>query len=157
MAPCPSNDSATSAAEPSQFCINAGMPRTRRTLMRRTPLFVILAVTVVLGALSPVVAQQPKAQQQDQQPKGAGPPPAQQGGPAAPKPYKPVAVELPKPVTEPSFVAFRKQLAGMVQKKDRATLARSIAQSFFWIPEDKDIADSKKPPIDNPAKAIGLD
>ena len=125
--------------------------------MRRTPLFVILAVTVVLGALSPVVAQQPKAQQQDQQPKGAGPPPAQQGGPAAPKPYKPVAVELPKPVTDPSFVAFRKQLAGMVQKKDRATLARSIAQSFFWIPEDKDIADRKKPPIDNLAKAIGLD
>src|SRR2546428_6468956 len=90
----------------------------------------------VVGALSAatVLAQQPKAPAQQQ---------PQQGAPAAPKPYKPVAITLPKPVTDPSFEAFRKQLAGIAQKKDRAALARLVARSFFWVPEDRDIADRK--------------
>jgi hypothetical protein len=87
--------------------------------------------------------------------------PAQQPGqvppPAPPKAYKPVAIQLPKPLGDPSFDAFRKQLAAIAQKKDRAALARLMAKEFFWIPEDKDIADKKKSGIDNFAKALGLD
>src|SRR5262249_32985778 len=32
-----------------------------------------------------------------------------------------------------------------------------VAANFFWVPEDTDIADKKKPAIDNLAKALGLD
>ena len=53
--------------------------------------------------------------------------------------------------------SFRKQVADIAAKKDRAALARVVAQSFFWIAEDKDVADKKKPGIDNLSKAIGLD
>ena len=117
-------------------------------MRKRALIPTVLAATaiVVVGALAPaaVLAQQPKSQSQSQQP-------------SPPKPYKPVMVALPKPVSDPSFVAFRKQLADIATKKDRAALARLIAQSFFWIPEDKDIADKKKPGIDNLSKAIGLD
>jgi hypothetical protein len=115
----------------------------------------LVAALAAVSAVAPVpvLAQQPKAQ-----PAPAAPPQQPpQTGPVAPKPYKPVAVQLPKPVSDASFVAFRKLLAGIVQKKDRAGLARLVSQKFFWIPEDKDVADRKKAPIDNLAKAIGLD
>jgi hypothetical protein len=130
--------------------------------MRTTFLSVIVAASVfaLVHALAPVtgLAQQPKAQQQGQ-PKAPAAPQQQpaQAGPAAPKPYKPVAVQPPKPVTDASFVAFRKLLSGIAQKKDRAALARLVAQSFFWVPEDKDVVDRRKTPIDNLGKAIGLD
>jgi hypothetical protein len=68
-----------------------------------------------------------------------------------------VAVQLPQPLKDASFEAFRKQLAGIAQKRDKAALGRIIAQNFFWIPEDKDTADKSKPPIENFSKAIGLD
>src|SRR5437588_11954826 len=45
---------------------------------------------------------------------------------APPKPYKPLAVALPAAINDPSFEAFRKDLAGVAQKKDRAALARLI-------------------------------
>jgi len=77
--------------------------------------------------------------------------------PAPPKAYKPVTITLPKAVADPSFDAFRKQITDIAGKKDRAALARIVAQKFFWIPEDKDVADAKKPGIDNLAAAIGLD
>jgi hypothetical protein len=77
--------------------------------------------------------------------------------PVKPGPYKTVAVKLPQPVRDASFDAFRTQLAGVVQKKDRAALTRLVAGNFFWIPEDADIADKKKRPIENLSKAIGLD
>ena len=116
--------------------------RTRNTLT------CLLAATTlaVVGALTPLdaVAQEPSAEQ-------SSPPPA------PPKPYKPVAVTLPKPVSDPTFATFRKQLLTIAQKKDRAGLARIIAQNFFWIPEDEDIADKRKSGIDNLAKAIGLE
>jgi hypothetical protein len=105
---------------------------------------VLVATAFIAGGLfapATVVAQQP--------------PPPQQLAP--PKPYKPVLVTLPKPVNDASFQAFRKQLSGIAAKKDRAGLARLVAQNFFWIAEDKDVADKKKPGIDNLAKAIGLD
>jgi hypothetical protein len=96
-----------------------------------------------------------------QQPAPAQPPaPAQQ--PAAPalapaKPYKPVTIKLPTPVADPAFVAFRKQLGDIAQKKDRAALAKLVASSFFFVNGEKDAADKKKPGIDNLAKALSLD
>ena len=86
-------------------------------------------------------------------------PPAQQPGQplAQPKAYKPVPVKLPQPVNDPTFDTFRRQLAAIAEKKDRAALAQIVAQNFFWIPEDKDVADKSKAAIENLAKAIGLD
>jgi hypothetical protein len=110
------------------------------------PTTMLAAATLfVLGALVP-----PAATAQQPQP--------QQGQPSAPpKAYKPVPVKLPQPVSDPTFEAFRKQLTTIAEKKDRAALAQLVATNFFWIAEDKDVADKSKPPIDNLAKAIGLD
>ena len=83
-------------------------------------------------------------------------PPASQPAPPL-GPYKPVSITLPTPISDPSFDAFRKQLAEIAQKKDRSALAELVAASFFWMPADSDLADKSKSPIDNLAKAIGLD
>src|SRR5947199_405106 len=72
-------------------------------------------------------------------------------------PYKPVPITLPPAVNDPSFATFRNQLADIAKNKDRAALARLVAANFFWIPEDKDIADKQKSPIDNLSKALSLD
>jgi hypothetical protein len=124
----------------------------------------LAAAFVILGALAPLSAQsqQPKSApppaQRPPQAQAPAPPQAeQQPALAPPAAYKPVAVQLPKPMGDPSFEAFHKQLAAIAQKKDRAGLARLVAQTFFWIPEDKDAADKRKSGIDNLAKAIGLD
>ena len=71
-------------------------------------------------------------------------------------PYKPVPITLPEAMNDPSFENFRKRLAEIAQKKDRAALAELVAPNFFWIPEDTDIADKKLPAIDNAARALGL-
>ena len=122
----------------------------------RTPHFTTTGLTatafVILGALAPLPAlsQQPKS----------GPAPAQQQQdpqPAPPKPYKPLAVQLPKPLADPDFEAFRKQIIAIAQKKDRAGLAQLVAKNFFWVPDDKDTADKRKAGIDNLARAIGLE
>jgi len=105
------------------------------------------AALFVLGALVPPMAsaQQPQQPQQGQQL-------------APPKAYKPVPIKLPQPVADPTFETFRKQLLSIAEKKDRAALARLVATNFFWIAEDnKDVADKSKSPIENLAKAIGLD
>lgn len=104
----------------------------------------------IVGALAPVaVLAQVLAQSPAQQPSQAPAP--------APGPYNPVAITLPPLLNDPSFDAFRKQLADIAQKKDRAALARLIAENFFWVPEDTDLADKKKSAIDNFAKALALD
>jgi len=85
-------------------------------------------------------------------PQGFKPPPA-----APVKPYTRVAMTPPGPFNDPSFEAFRKNLANVAERKDRAALAKLIvAQGFFWM-QDKDLADKSKPGIDNLAKAIDLD
>lgn len=107
----------------------------------------IAAALLVGGALAPlpVLAQgQPKAG-------GQGQPPAPVIGP-----YKSVRITPPAAMNDPSFEAFRKQLGEIVQKKDRAALAKLVASNFFWVPEDKDLADKKKSAIDNLAKALNL-
>jgi hypothetical protein len=90
--------------------------------------------------------------QQQQRP---GQPPQQQS--QAPKPYKPVAITAPAPVSDPSFEAFRKQLAAIAQKKDRKALAALVASNFFWMGEKGDKAQKGRPGIENLAKAIQLD
>ena len=102
------------------------------------PSLVIATVVVVAGALAPVALMA-------------------QAQPVAPGPYKPVAITLPAAMSDPSFEAFRKQIAQIAQKKDRAALAPLVAATFFWVPEDTDMADKSKSAIDNLAKAIGLD
>jgi hypothetical protein len=78
--------------------------------------------------------------------------------PAPPKPYKKISVNLPAPLADPSLEAFRKQLADIARRKDRAALAAAIVpQGFFWEREGGDAADEKKSGIDNFAAATGLD
>ena len=109
-------------------------------------------VTVGGLAATSLLAQQPAAPAQQ-------PAPGQPLAPALapPKPYKPVTIKLPVPVADPAFVAFRKQLGDVAQKKDRAALAKLVAASFFFVTGEKDAADKKKPGIDNLAKALSLD
>jgi len=79
---------------------------------------------------------------------------------AAPKPrsYKPVAVELPQPVKDPSFAGFRKQIADIAQRKDRAALAKHVAAGFFWTTDEgKEIAEKARSGVDNLARALYLD
>jgi hypothetical protein len=84
--------------------------------------------------------------------------PAQAQQPAPPRPYKAIPMTLPQPANDPSFVAFRKELADIANRKDRATLARLVvANNFFWMGEKGDKADRRKSAIDNLAAAIGLD
>jgi hypothetical protein len=99
----------------------------------------------------------PAAAQQGQAPKG--PPPkdqVQQPAQAPIKPYKTIAVTMPQPVNDPSFEAFRKQLAAAAAKKDRAALAKLVVpQGFFWETEGGDKADKMKPGIAMLEQAIG--
>jgi hypothetical protein len=96
------------------------------------------------GPAPPPQAQQPPRGQTPQQP-------------APPKPYKPLAVTPPQPYNDPSFEAFRKQLADIANRKDRAALAKVIANNFFWMGEKGDKANKKKSGVDNLAAAIDLD
>lgn len=75
-----------------------------------------------------------------------------------PKPYKPVAITLPQPVKDPSFAAFREQLAQVAKRKDRAALTKLVANNFFWMTDEgKDIADKKRSGGDNVVQALYLD
>src|ERR1700730_8609477 len=113
-----------------------------------------LAPTLILAALAAAtLSPTPILAQGQQQPQilPLKPPP-----PPPIKPYTPVAAKPPVAYDDAAFVAFRKQLADAAAKKDRAALAKLVvAQGFFWI-QDKDMADPKKPGVDNLAKAIDL-
>jgi len=105
---------------------------------------------VVIAAAAPlsVLAHQPQPpQQRAQQVQRASPP----------KPYPVIAVTLPQPYADPGFEAFRKQLAALAARKDRGTLARFVANDFFWMGAQGDKASRKKSGIDNLAAAINLD
>lgn len=116
----------------------------------RRPLIAAVALTVTSLAMLPLAATSGSAQQI--------PLPHLQPPPPAPiKPYKPVAVTPPAPLNDPSFVAFRKQVADAAAHKNRAALAKLVVpQNFFWV-QDKDLADPHKSGIDNLAMAIDLD
>ena len=86
-----------------------------------------------------------------------GPPAAEEAVPK-PRSYKPIAIELPQPVKDPSFAALRKQIADIAQRKDRAGLAKLVTSDFFWTTDDgKDITDKARSGIDNIARALYLD
>lgn len=120
-------------------------------LIRRTFTTLFLAAVVAMS-LFQIGHAQNQPQQLPMPPGGFKPPPS-----APIKPYKAVSITPPGPYGDQSFVAFRKQLADIVQRKDRAALAKIVvAQGFFWM-QDKDLADKRKPGIDNLAKAIELD
>src|SRR5262252_714894 len=107
------------------------------------------------GQLAPGPGQPAQAQPPGQP--GQAAPEGQARQPAPPKPYKPVAVTLAQPSSDSSFAAFRKQLADIASRKDRAALARLVVGTFFWMGERGDKADKKKSGIDNLAAAIDLD
>jgi hypothetical protein len=116
--------------------------------MRHSRLTSTLFVAMIaLAGVCPSIAQtQPSPEQQQAQP----------SSPAL-GPYKPVPITLPQALNDPSFDDFRKRLAEVARNKDRSGLAQIVAERFFWIPEEADIADKKAPAIDNIAKAFGLD
>jgi hypothetical protein len=117
----------------------------RRYFFAPTVILAVLAAATLPAA--PVLAQG----QQKPQILPLKPPP-----PPPIKPYTPVAAKPPAPYDDAAFVAFRKQLSDVAAKKDRAALAKLVVtQGFFWI-QDKDMADPKKPGIDNLAKAVDL-
>jgi hypothetical protein len=103
------------------------------------------AVIAAAVAALPAQAQTPPAQAQTPR------------EPAPPKAYKSIPVTVAKPYDDASFVAFRKELADIASKKDRAALAKLTAGSFFWMGENGDKADRQKSAIDNLAAAIDLD
>ncbi len=117
----------------------------------------LIATTLILAAVTMMlVPELGCAQGQSEQlplpPGGFKPPPM-----APIKPYQPVAVKPPTAYGDPSFVAFRKQLADAAERKDSAALAKLVvAQGFFWM-QDKDLADKRKSGVANLAKAIDLD
>ena len=112
-------------------------------------------IALPLLALSALVAV-PAAQGQPQRPAAAQP--AQPPQPAPPKPYKQVPVTIPAPNTDPSFVAFRKQLADIANRKDRAALGNLVvASNFLWMGPKGDKADKRKSGIENLAAAVDLD
>jgi len=116
------------------------------------------AVTAFAIALALTTGAGQAAAQQKSPPPAAkqAPQPPQPPPPAPPKPYKTVAIKLPTPVSDPSFDAFRKDIAGVVQKKDRAALARMIvSKGFFWDRDDGKPA-PKKSGIDILAQALNL-
>ena len=84
---------------------------------RLPSIYIIAATFVIAGVLAPVsvLAQ--------------GQPPGQ-AAPVPPGPYKPVAIKMPAALNDPTFDAFRKELA--------------------------QVADKSKPAIDNIAKALSL-
>ena len=130
----------------------------------RTVSTISTSAALLLAALAPALAQSqlprpgqlpPAGGQAPQRSQQAAPPPAPQA--AAAKPYKAVTVAPPAVVEDPSFEAFRKELAAVAEKKDRRALANMVAKNFFWMGDKGDKADKKKPGIDNLAKAIDLD
>jgi hypothetical protein len=115
----------------------------------------ILSALLVAAVALPAAAQNQPPQRQAPQRSQPLPPPVPQG--VTPKPYKAVAVTVPAAVNDPTFEAFRKQLAEIVQKKDRKALAGLVANNFFWMGEKGDKAVKGRPGIENLAKAISLD
>jgi hypothetical protein len=110
---------------------------------RLPSIYIIAATFVIAGVLAPVsvLAQ--------------GQPPGQ-AAPVPPGPYKPVAIKMPAALNDPTFDAFRKELAQVADKKDRAALAKLVlAKDFFWMKEEGNAA-GKKTGIEALATALSL-
>jgi hypothetical protein len=69
-----------------------------------------------------------------------------------------VAVTIASMARDPTFDTFRKELAGIAQRKDRGALAgRIVASDFFWERDFGGSFDPAKPGIDNLTAALSLD
>jgi hypothetical protein len=98
----------------------------------------------------------PQAQKGPPPPQGQKGAPQQAQQPAPPAPYTALAVAPPKPSTDPSLAAFRKELAAVAQKKDRGALAKLVLpKDFFWLKEEGNAA-GKKSGIEALATALNL-
>ena len=74
------------------------------------------------------------------------------------KPYVPVAIALPAPLDDASFVAFRAALTAAAKGRVYAELAPLVtAQGFFWGRDFGQRFDPRKPAVDNLAVAIALE
>src|SRR5580704_16133384 len=91
------------------------------------------AFVTLACAVAPADAQAPRPGQAPPPPaqRGPAPPPPQAQRSAPPKPYKAVPVTLAAPSNDPSFEAFRKQLADIANRKDRAALTRVVVANNF--------------------------
>jgi flagellar motor protein MotB len=96
---------------------------------------------------------QPAPAQQQQRPAQQAPQ-QQQAAPVGP--YKAVSVKDPEAMNDPSLEAFRKQIEGIADRKDRRALAPLISQNFFWTTGGGEKANKRQPGIENLAKALGL-
>jgi hypothetical protein len=131
-------------------------------MRRRLIAALAIGATVAVLAEHPGLAQQDLAQQdlaqQDLAQQGQLPlPPGGFKPPPPPpiKPYQTVPVTPPPTLNDPSFTAFRNQLAEVAAHKDRAALGRLVVTQNFWV-QDKNLADPRKSGIENLAKAIDL-
>jgi len=133
----------------------------------------VLSVVVASMIACPAGAQQTLPRPSQMPPPGGGaqkaPPPAQQGQKGAPPPqqqaqppvappapYTALKVAPPKPHGDPSFAAFRQELAAIAKRKDRVALAKLVVvQGFFWLKETGDAA-AKKTGIEALATALSL-
>ncbi len=119
-----------------------------RQLVCFTHVLVTACAMLAADALPSFAQGQPPASDAQQQP-------ALQLAP--PKPYEPVAVKPAEPFRDPAFEAFRKQLADVVKRKDRAGLQRLVvSQGFFWESESGDKINNKRSSFENFAAAVGL-
>ena len=73
------------------------------------------------------------------------------------RPYAPVGLEIPPPPNDPTFTAFRKELAGIAKRRIFAELAAVVARTFFWDRDFDGGFDPAKSGVENLASAIGLE
>jgi hypothetical protein len=118
------------------------------------------AIAALLLLADAASAQQPRPQGQAAQQRNSKTPEQleQPQQPAPPRSYQPIPVKLPAPSADASFDAFRKQLAAIAEKKDRAALSKLVvARGFFWDGEEGDNTDKRKSSMENLVAALGLD
>lgn len=122
---------------------------------------VTLSMAIALAAAAAPLTVRAQAPRPAQAPPPGGPAQGEHGpGPmrvAQAKPYKALAITVPKAPADPGLEAFRKQLGDIASRKDRAALAALVAPRVFLMGEQGDKADKKKSGIDNLAAAIDLD
>jgi hypothetical protein len=123
----------------------------------RGAFLLVTSITLVGAAMMAGDAAASSEQQSDRVQLAQNTTPAAPSAPAAPQPYKTVTIAAPASTNDSSFDAFRKELADIAKRKDRAALTKIIAAGFFWEGESGDKADKNKSGIDNLAAAIELD
>jgi len=76
----------------------------------------------------------------------------------AARPYKAVAVTIPASLNDPTFIAFRRELSDVAERKDKPALgALIVPQGYFWEREPGTPDDPSRPALDRLAAALGLD